>query len=79
MVVARLHCEAMPSLWARFVCQQDCIFLLLCLLAGMSAEAARVVAEGSFGASTTEGRIAYMRYVGQGHEIAVTLPAIAVE
>ena len=45
------------------------------LLAGMAAEARTVVAEGAFGAPVEENRIAYMRYVGQGHEIAVTLPA----
>ena len=45
------------------------------LLASMADEAATVVAEGSFGAETEERRIAYMRYVGQGHEIAVPLPA----
>jgi N-methylhydantoinase A len=45
------------------------------LLAGMAREAAEVVAQGSFGAETRETRIAYMRYVGQGHEIAVPLPA----
>nr|WP_314072650.1 hydantoinase/oxoprolinase family protein [uncultured Roseococcus sp.] len=44
------------------------------LLASMSEEASRVVAEGSFGAPTAEHRIGYMRYVGQGHEIAVVLP-----
>jgi N-methylhydantoinase A len=45
------------------------------LLASMADEAASVVAQGSFGAATRETRIAYMRYVGQGHEIAVPLPA----
>ena len=45
------------------------------LLAAMADEAASVVAQGSFGAETEERRIAYMRYVGQGHEIAVPLPA----
>ena len=45
------------------------------LLAEMSAEAADVVRAGSFGAPTTESRLAYMRYVGQGHEIPVPLPA----
>ena len=44
------------------------------LLADMAAEAAGVVAAGSFGAATTERRTAFMRYVGQGHEIAVPLP-----
>jgi N-methylhydantoinase A len=44
------------------------------LLAAMAEEAAAVVAKGSFGAKTQEQRIAFMRYVGQGHEIAVPLP-----
>ncbi len=44
------------------------------LLEEMSREAASVVAMGSFGAPTRETRTAYMRYVGQGHEIAVPLP-----
>jgi len=43
------------------------------LLAEMAAEAAAVVAAGSLGAATREGRTAYMRYVGQGHEIPVAL------
>jgi N-methylhydantoinase A len=33
-----------------------------------------VVMQGSFGAPITQTRIAYMRYVGQGHEIPVPLP-----
>jgi N-methylhydantoinase A len=33
------------------------------------------VAKGSFGAPVRETRIAFMRYVGQGHEIPVPLPA----
>jgi len=45
------------------------------LLAAMSAEASEVVAHGSFGAPATEHRVAFMRYVGQGHEIAVPIPA----
>jgi N-methylhydantoinase A len=48
------------------------------LLAAMSAEATAVVAEGAFGAPLEETRIAYMRYVGQGHEIAVPLPPRAL-
>ena len=47
------------------------------LLAAMAEEAASVVARGSFGAETEERRLAYMRYVGQGHEIAVPLPVRA--
>jgi N-methylhydantoinase A len=45
------------------------------LLTDMAREASEVVAQGSFGAPTTQTRIAYMRYVGQGHEIPVPLPA----
>jgi N-methylhydantoinase A len=45
------------------------------LLDGMAAEAAAVVAQGSLGAATEQTRTAFMRYVGQGHEIAVALPA----
>jgi N-methylhydantoinase A len=48
------------------------------LIADMLAQAASVVAQGSFGAQTHERRLAFMRYVGQGHEIAVTLPARAL-
>jgi N-methylhydantoinase A len=44
------------------------------LLAQMATEATAVVARGSFGAPTRESRLAYMRYVGQGHEIPVKLP-----
>ncbi|MDE2514587.1 MAG: hydantoinase/oxoprolinase family protein [Rhodospirillales bacterium] len=44
------------------------------LLAEMIAQAATAVAAGSFGAPARESRTAYMRYVGQGHEIAVELP-----
>ncbi|HBK04624.1 MAG TPA: methylhydantoinase [Acetobacteraceae bacterium] len=44
------------------------------LLENMRAEAEAAVAKGSFGAPTTETRTAYMRYVGQGHEIPVPLP-----
>jgi N-methylhydantoinase A len=48
------------------------------LLADMAREAREVVAAGAFGAPLREARIAYMRYVGQGHEIAVALPARAL-
>jgi N-methylhydantoinase A len=48
------------------------------LLGEMANEAAAVVARGSFGVATRETRIAYMRYVGQGHEIAVPLPVRAL-
>ena len=44
------------------------------VLAGMRSEAAAVVGEGAPGVATTERAHAYMRYVGQGHEIGVELP-----
>jgi N-methylhydantoinase A len=44
------------------------------LLDDMRVEAETAVAKGSFGAPVVETRTAYMRYVGQGHEIPVPLP-----
>ena len=44
------------------------------LLAGMSRDARALVEPGARGAPVTERRLAYMRYVGQGHEITVPLP-----
>jgi N-methylhydantoinase A len=44
------------------------------LLVAMRAEAVAAVQQGSFGAPLIESRTAYMRYVGQGHEIPVPLP-----
>jgi N-methylhydantoinase A len=44
------------------------------LLGAMQAEADAVVAQGSFGAPTRTARFAFMRYLGQGHEIPVALP-----
>lgn len=44
------------------------------LLAGMARDARALVEPGARGASIHERRIAYMRYVGQGHEITVPLP-----
>ena len=64
--------EVVRSLYQRFMAFD--VGAVNALLAEMSAEARRVVAEGSFGAAVVERRIAYMRYVGQGHEIAVELP-----
>jgi len=45
------------------------------LFAGMRAEAESVVRMGAPDATLVETRTAYMRYRGQGHEIAVPLPA----
>ena len=44
------------------------------VLEEMRREAAAVVARGAPGAPTVEHRAAYMRYLGQGHEVAVPLP-----
>jgi len=44
------------------------------ILSAMQAEAVAVVERGAPGAATEEKRIAYMRYLGQGHEVAVSLP-----
>ena len=44
------------------------------LLAEMAQDARALVEPGARGAPVTERRIAYMRYVGQGHEITVPLP-----
>src|SRR3954462_6310436 len=44
------------------------------LLAEMSRDARALVEPGASGAPVTERRLAYMRYVGQGHEISVPLP-----
>ncbi|MEK9725866.1 MAG: hydantoinase/oxoprolinase family protein, partial [Rhodospirillaceae bacterium] len=47
------------------------------LFAEMRAEAAAVVERGAPGRPLVETRLAYMRYRGQGHEIAVALPVRA--
>jgi N-methylhydantoinase A len=44
------------------------------LLSEMSREARALVEPGARGAPLQERRLAYMRYVGQGHEITVPLP-----
>ena len=44
------------------------------VLGEMRAEAAAIVARGAPGAATQEMRAAYMRYLGQGHEVVVPLP-----
>ena len=67
--------EVVRSLYQRFSTFD--VDAVNALLTEMAREAAEVVAQGSFGAPTRESRIAYMRYVGQGHEIPVPLPARA--
>jgi N-methylhydantoinase A len=65
--------EVVRSLYQRFSTFD--VVAVNTLLADMEAEAMEVVAQGSFGAPTTQSRIAYTRYVGQGHEIPVPLPS----
>jgi N-methylhydantoinase A len=65
--------EVVRSLYQRFSTFD--VAAVNALLDDMVAEAEGVVAQGSFGAATRQGRIAFMRYVGQGHEIPVALPA----
>ncbi len=49
------------------------------LLADMAREAEAVVAQAHLGAVLRQTRTAFMRYVGQGHEIPVPLPARALD
>ncbi len=49
------------------------------LLATMRAEATAIVRQGAPDAELSETRMAFMRYVGQGHEITVPLPARDLE
>ena len=48
------------------------------VLEKISAEANAIVGAGAAGADSSEVRSAYMRYVGQGHEIQVPIPARAL-
>jgi len=48
------------------------------LFDGLKDEARRVVESGARGQTLEERRTAYMRYVGQGHEIVVPVPARAL-
>ncbi len=64
--------EVVRSLYQRFATLD--ITAINRLLADMAREANEIVEQGSFGTVTVERRIAFMRYVGQGHEIAVGLP-----
>ncbi len=68
--------EVVKSLYQRF--RSFDVGAVNALLGAMSAEARRVVAEGAFGAELAEHRLAFMRYVGQGHEISVALPSRAL-
>jgi N-methylhydantoinase A len=65
--------EVVRSLYQRFSTFD--VAAVNALLDDMAEEAQSVVAQGSFGAPLHQTRLAYMRYVGQGHEIAVPLPA----
>ena len=68
--------EVVKSLYQRF--RTFDVAAVNALLGAMSEEATRVVQEGAFGAKLEEHRLAFMRYVGQGHEISVALPARAL-
>jgi N-methylhydantoinase A len=65
--------EVVRSLYQRF--SSFDVAAVNALLDTMETEAMAVVAQGNFGAPITQSRVAYMRYVGQGHEIPVPLPA----
>jgi N-methylhydantoinase A len=65
--------EVVRSLYQRF--SSFDVDAVNALLASMADEATQVVSQGSFGAPLQQIRIAYMRYVGQGHEIPVPLPS----
>ncbi len=65
--------EVVRSLYQRFSAFE--VGRVNALLDEMEAEARAVVEQGSFGAALAQTRLAYMRYVGQGHEIPVALPA----
>ncbi len=64
--------EVVRSLYQRF--SSFDVAAVNALLADMVAEALAVVEQGSFNAKLAHSRVAYMRYVGQGHEIPVPLP-----
>jgi N-methylhydantoinase A len=64
--------EVVRSLYQRF--SSFDVTAVNALLADMAAEAMAVVEQGSVGAPLAHSRVAYMRYVGQGHEIPVPLP-----
>ncbi len=49
------------------------------VLAEMAATARAVVEPATFGTPLEENRLAFMRYVGQGHEIAVPVPARSLD
>jgi N-methylhydantoinase A len=68
--------EVVRSLYQRF--SSFDVAAVNALLDDMEAEAEGVVRQGSFGADLSRARIAYMRYVGQGHEIPVALPPHAL-
>ncbi|MFQ3623661.1 MAG: hydantoinase/oxoprolinase family protein, partial [Acetobacteraceae bacterium] len=65
--------EVVRSLYQRFAAFD--LAAVNALLADMQAEAQAIVAAGAPGRATEERRLAAMRYVGQGHEIMVPLPA----
>ena len=69
--------EVVRSLYQRFASFD--VAAVNSLLDAMCAEARSVVDAGRFGRPTRQRRVAFMRYVGQGHEIAVPLPGRALD
>jgi N-methylhydantoinase A len=69
--------EVVRSLYQRF--SSFDVAAVNALLFDMESEAMAVARQGSFGASLTQSRVAYMRYVGQGHEIPVPFPSRALK
>jgi len=69
--------EVIRSLYQRF--SGFDVAAVNALLDDMAREAEDVVAPGRFGAPVAQRRTAFMRYVGQGHEIPVPLPARRLE
>jgi len=65
--------EVVRSLYQRFSSLN--VAAINALLVSMQQEALAAVRQGSSGAPVTETRSAFMRYVGQGHEIPVPLPS----
>ncbi len=65
--------EVVRSLYQRFSAFD--VGAVNALLDAMAAEAEAVAAAAALGAALVQARVAFMRYVGQGHEIAVALPS----
>jgi N-methylhydantoinase A len=72
-LLAPISYEVARSLYVRLRC--FCAERINALLSAMAEEARDVVARGAPGQPLIEHRTAFARYVGQGYEIPITLPA----